>query len=323
MKTESPQLKEALDRWVEMLEPAVKAMFESIDVLPNAIIEPRTYLHNIDKMSDQAGERIEINNSKLSYDNFEELVRDSFSNKEFIEIAKEIQDKFLQEFGHSPAFASLKKLVWDASCVSGQECFQALKKIDRAKLDKNLLLTESKFHYTNESTGEARAELATQVFKLLSETIYQPFLRTLLRLCRLTKGAQAKQNIDKLEYGNVLNELFGHSFDSMYPYLIVPECVLFRNSEAHVDWDYYPDKDEIEFRDRNKPPKRLTVAEVIKLARQMEELAGQLLPKFSVAIQIAELRYRLEKNPTLLQDFAEQVLSKIRAILSQSENCEE
>lgn len=263
--------------------------FEAIDeifqnISDEALDAPRTFLQKMEQSLNDAGQRVK-------FDAPPEQVAKSFSDfmlnsipriPDMVQgISELLKTKLLAEFATSPAYHSLDKLVRDAANVSLKDCRTALGKIERDKLYKDIHLANAELYGAEKKAGEPRAKAALKAISVISETLYQPYLRTLLRLFRVVKGIQ----IDVLPkaYGQVLNELLDKgTFVAAYPHLVDSDAVLARNADAHNRWDYFYKTDEIELRDQSSAPKRLSVTEIIERARSMLRLSGRLLPDYTV-----------------------------------------
>lgn len=192
-----------------------------------------------------------------------------------------------------PAYKSLDALVNTAERVSFEECAIALREMRHDKVDGKAQISYSLLHHAETCTGELRAEYAMHATKRISELLYQPYVRMLHRLFRVTKKSNIA-NLDQLRYGVVFKELLCQEFLSNYPDLLDQDAVLIRNAEAHERWDYLPNSDEVEVSDRNVPSKRLPVNDLIDRASQMLYIAGHMLPEYE--------HYRLCSNFQMSDD---------------------
>lgn len=283
--TKSPEFIDAAKTFLEPLLPAFEAIFqefESAEENPDAPITPRTHRHHMKKRLEAAFERVKIDTAPEKYlSALMLLLKEAL--RELPEIhtktAEKVKNDFVEKFFHLPAYKSLDTLVNSAERVSSEECTIALSQMKYDEVDKKMQIAYSLLHHTETCTGELRAEYAMHAAKRISELLYQPYVRMLHRLFRVTKKSK-KTDIAKLSYGAAFKELLSSEFLGKYPDLLDQDAVLIRNAEAHERWDYLPDSDEVEVSDKGTPPKRLLVTDLLHRSEEMLYIAGVMLPAY-------------------------------------------
>lgn len=291
-----PQVLDAMKNLLEPMTPALKTGIESVMAnLPSALIAPRTYEHNTKRDLESA---FKDGFSNVDPDTFVRSLRDVLITSLphlpdlLLHQCKLFSDAFLHRFSGSKEYLSLEKLVSDAQSKNQPECDAILKPGDQDALNRAQLTSSSLLYHALHSEGELRAEYAMHCTKRISERLYQPYLRRIHKLVRVSTGPtppagpsrHKKQknppNLDGMDYGAVLNELVTDGIHIKYPGLIDIDSVLLRNAEAHERWDYDPATDEVDVHDLNKSPRRFTVDIILEKAQYMYTVSGELFPKY-------------------------------------------
>jgi hypothetical protein len=275
----SARLAQAMITFMEPLLPALEIALKSIDD-PARATEPRTQAAALTRRMEDAFETTKphIDTAKF-FEAFLLVTHGAF--KDFPLEARRTEQRyrkaFLAQFGSSPAYQALQQLTAAAESASQGDCNATLSLIDEVDIARKSELAFSLLHPLDSLTGETRAEQAMRAWKRVSETLYQPYVRVLHSLFRILQGTY-KSTIAKMKYGSVHDELLNASFASLYGMLLEPDAVLVRNAEAHERWDYHPAPDEVEVHDSNKPPKRISVSDLIRRTDSMITLSAVMLP---------------------------------------------
>ena len=219
--------------------------------------------------------------------------------------------KFLAEFSHLPAYNSLDELTKAAEATSIKESNDVFSLLKTDEIDRNFQIVFSVLHRARSAEGELRAEFAIHAAKKASETLYQPYVRALHRLFRLKNKNRNSANLSALKYGAVFNELLTSTLPAEYPGLLRSNAVLLRNAEAHDNWIYLPDTDEVEVSDISNngvPSKRLSVDELLEQTEEMLIMSAVMLPGY--------IRLRGYKNLEKLEKFVNQIKDILPDLLS-------
>lgn len=306
-------------------------------VLPKIIMEddseilqkPRTYHRQIELTFEELAKHI-----TLSADDLATLFK---STREWIQsipdrvtsVLNNRLSEFHHQFARTPEFHNFLQLVDGAWIESPTEVVQTFKQFDREKSYNRLTLAGSLLTHAEKQKGELRAEYTIHAAKRVSESLYQPFMRAVLRLFyiankRVLPGSEDYYTID---YGRVYSHLRGNKrekgsrFRDIYPNLLYQHAVLIRNAEAHENWDYYFDTDQIEVRNiNNTERRRFKTDELLECAWHMLKVSGVMFPKF---IEVFWLSAASKSRLNLVSEYYDDLLNDLEALTSSDSNRQE
>lgn len=292
---------------MSIIVAAIRAI-EKIDQSDDVLISPRTNRHNMQRDIGAAADNVKIPSDPDDYFNAVIIV---FCELFILRLPETIQDMqkvlesksadFLAKFSGHPAYNSLLTLEKSAGTKSANECNEAFKILNIEKTDYNLQIVYGTLHRARAADCEQRAEYAIQAAKKTSEMLYQPYVRVLHWLFRISNNNKNNANLGKMKYGAIYKELLESSFPTDYPGLLQPNAVLIRNAEAHENWDYLPDSNEVELSDDAVAPMRFSVDELLARTEEMLLLSGVMLPGY--------IPLRGIKNLEKIANFAEGIKS--------------
>lgn len=311
---------------LEPITPALKPAIQSIIAnLPNALIAPRTYEHNVKLDLELA---LSDGLSNVDPDTLVRMLRDVFATgilhfpDLFLHQCQLFTDAFLQQFSGNQEFQSLENLVTDVESRNQHECNAILKPGDQDELNRDRLTSSSLLHHALHSEGELRAEYSMHCIKRISEKLYQPYVRRIHKLVRVLNGPPAgpvrkkKQkdppDLEGMPYGTVLNELVAAAFHTKYPGLLDPDAAFIRNAEAHESWDYHPKSDEIELHDKNRPPKLFTVLKILEKAQAIYAVSGILFHKY---VAYRQFKYWLDNASKIRESWHKQLSKSLTTVV--------
>lgn len=268
----------------------VIASIEKAEQTDELLASPRTYQHNIKRDISAAANLVTFPSNADDY--FKALLiifREIFilHPQETIRTLQRASEsntaEFLAEFSHLPAYNALDELVKAAEAISINESNDIFNLLKTDETDRNFQIVVSVLHRASSAEGELRADVAMQAAKKASEALYQPYVRTLHRLFRLKRNIRSSANLSADTYGEVFNKLLESTFPAEYPGLLRSDAVLVRNAEAHENWNYLPDTDEVEVSSISKKgvqSKRLSVDELLALTEEMLRMSAVMLPRY-------------------------------------------
>ncbi len=137
---------------------------------------------------------------------------------------------------------------------------------------KDEVIASANFEEIENSTGEHKARVLMEAWKVISERLYRPYLFYLIRLRRISKGK--KLSVDTDQFANMVRE--AEKLYQDYPSLIVDDAVQIRNAAAHHTFDYLPTKRAVRIRDQKKQPIILRVDELYEKTMAFYRLVGPM-----------------------------------------------
>lgn len=291
-KKHSPEFEAALEIVMgPILRPMLDVILKNVENVESKILNaPRTYRRRMIRDLENAGQRMSIDADPEEYRrSLSILIREAILHSPDMlqQTAQRGLAEYQSKFSTLPEHQAFDALANAAERVAPKEFEAALKKIDQEEIDHKMTLAAALLEHAANLKEELRAEYAIHATKRVSELLYQPFLRTVLRLfC----AAEKKDPLDfyEMPYGQVLNQLKAWHFLIKYPKLLDEDAVLFRNAEAHEHWDYFDDTDEVEVWDQSKNKgkkkiekrKRLSVDVLLERANRMAIVSGAMFPGY-------------------------------------------
>ena len=291
--------------------------------------EPRTYHRRIELDFEEAAKRVTFSPENLQV--LFTIVRDALPStlERAPKIARNRLSEFSQQFAGTPEYHSFSQLVDGAWSENPTEVVQTFKQFDRKNSDNRLALAVSLLSHAEKQKGELRAEYTIHAAKRVSESLYQPFMRSLLRLFYIAskRGLSDSAEYYKMDYGLIYSHLRGNKkekgsrFRDIYPNLLYQHAVLIRNAEAHENWDYYFDTDKIEIRDRTNTERiQIKVDELLERSWYMLWISGTMLPKY---IEIFWLSIAEKSSMAQISDHYNDLLNDLEALTSSDSNRQE
>lgn len=282
---QSPEFEALLEKVMgPFLRPMLDVLVNSLEDVESKILNaPRTYRRKLVRDLENAGKKITIDADPEEYGRsimallHEMLLRGPDMLQQS---ARRGLADFRSRFLTLPEYHVFNALANDAEAIAPKEFEAAFKKIDQDLTAQKLALAGILLAHASKLEGELRAEYAIHAAKRASELLYQPFVRTLLRLfCAVEK----KKPLDfyGIKYGQALNILRDWHFPKKYPNLLDLDAVMLRNAEAHEHWDYFFETDEVEVWDQNtEKRKQFTVDKLLQRAHNMANIAGAMFPGY-------------------------------------------
>jgi len=293
----SPEFEAAQEMVMGPFKPLLEALARAaVNLGSEALSAPRTYRRKLLREIEGAAKKIEI---KVAPEEYQRAIAILFreGRSHGPEILRRGMRRalleFKEQFSKLPEYHSLQALAKAAEAVSAKsakECQDALSKIDHETTNQKMLLAVALLNHANKTPpGELRAEYAMHATKRVSELLYKPYMRTLLLMFILAKQQNVK-DVHKMDYGSLFQELRKRSFLETYPSLLDEDAVFFRNAEAHEQWDYLYETDQIEAWDKHKKHKKLiSVTELLERTSHMAGVAGSLFPGYIRAREFVSL----------------------------------
>lgn len=125
------------------------------------------------------------------------------------------------------------------------------------------------------SRGEERARLVLDAARLVSEQVYQPYLKAVSTLADVADGRAPKE---PPAYGRLVQSLV-QRLGSSYPSLVEHDAAHVRNAVVHGHATYVPRRHAVAMYDASGWHAELTVRELEIMTRRMLKVAGELYPK--------------------------------------------
>lgn len=122
------------------------------------------------------------------------------------------------------------------------------------------------------SRGEARAKAAVRAYLEVAEWLYKPYLHRLWLLsCVVTNDWRKRPE----HFGNLVVQLSQKLPD--YPGLIEIDAGWRRNAAAHGHWEYAAAEDALVMWDKNRPPSKVPVEDLMAQIHSMYRISGPTL----------------------------------------------
>lgn len=291
--------------------------------------EPRTYHRRIELDLEEALKRVTFPDEvpQVLFTMAREALQSTMERAPAL--ARTRLSEFHHQFASTPEFHNFLQLVDGAWSESPTEVVQTFKQFDREKSYNRLTLSGSLLTHAEKQKGELRAEYTIHAAKRVSESLYQPFMRAVLRLFYIANKRVLPDSEDyyTIDYGRVYYYLRGNKkekgsrFRDIYQNLLYQHAVLIRNAEAHENWDYYFDTDQIEVRNiNNTERRRFKTDELLECAWHMLKVSGEMFPKF---IEVFWLSVASKSRLDLVSDYYDDLLNVLEALTSSDSNRQE
>lgn len=159
--------------------------------------------------------------------------------------------------------------------------------------------------------GEERARLVLDAARVVSEQVYQPYLKAVWKLADLADGRVPR---NPPPYGRLVQDL-AERFGSSHPSLVEPDAAHIRNAVVHGRVAYVPRRHLVTMHDASGWRAELTVREVDLLTRRMLKVAAEVYPK---AINAFMEEAYFGAGLFVWREFARAVLAEDRAAIERT-----